>query len=57
MNSFELLLIFVIIFLPLIVGYGRCHGHLRMMQIWLWLSLPVAGWPIAVYLAIKPDDD
>ena len=55
MNSLSLLLIVAILCLPLVVGYGRCLDHWRMMQIWLWLLLPVAGWFVALYLALKRD--
>ncbi len=56
MNSFELLLIVAIIFLPVIVGYGRCLGHLTMTKVWLWLGLlPVAGWFVALAIAIGAD--
>lgn len=56
MNSFELLLIVVIIFLPLVVGYGRRLGHWTMTKVWLWLGLlPVAGWFVALAIAIGAD--
>ena len=53
MDSLSLLLIVAALFLPLLVGYGRCLDHWRMTQIWLCLLLPVAGWFIALAIALR----
>ncbi len=46
----------VIVFLPLLIGYGRCLDDWRMMQIYLWYFLPVLGWFVALYVALKSED-
>ncbi len=53
MSSTTWLLLFAIIFLPLIVGYGRCLDHWCMTQIWLWLLLPGVGWFAALAVALR----
>ena len=52
MNTLLWLLIVPLLFLPLIVGYGRGLDHWRMTQIWLWLLLPVIGWFVALSIAL-----
>lgn len=53
MNSLSLLLIPAILFLPPIAGYARGLDHWQMMRIWLWLLLPVAGWFVALAIALR----
>ena len=58
MNILELLLLFIIISLPLIVGYWRGLDHWTMTKIWLWFGcLPVIGWFVALFIAFSADHD
>lgn len=52
MTTLEMLLITAIIFLPLIVGYGRCLDDWTMTKILLCFLVPVLGWFVALGIAI-----
>jgi hypothetical protein len=55
MNSLSWLVIFLLPFLPPLAGYARGLDHWRMTRIWLWLLLPVAGWFVALAIALRRD--
>lgn len=38
--------------LPITIAYGRRLDDWTMMRFWAWLMLPVAGWVIAMYIAL-----
>lgn len=46
------LLLLLIAFLPMALGYSRRLGHGPMVRIWLWSALPVAGWFVAMSIAL-----